>query len=499
MSFILRYKLQIIVICIGLTFFSVRLPNLTYQPIFADEAIYIRWAQVMKVEPTLRFLPLQDGKTPLFMWAMMPLLSIFKDPLFAGRFLSVLSGLITLAGVYFLGKKVFGRKVGITASLLYAVTPYTVFFDRMALVDSMLAAFTIWIIYLAISLIRKQSIKFSVILGLLLGGATLVKTPATMNFLILPLSIIGFTFRKLKRLNLVKLVLYWGIAIFIGFAIYNTLRVDPNFYLLSSRNADYVISPQQIMQRPLDPLVPHLRDTYEIFTKFLTWPVLIFILAGIVFALTTFNRLALVILIWAMVPIFLFAVFLKPFTARYLLLSVPPFLVLAGFGLLSAVDIVKTRKVLVTGILILSFLIPTLRFDYLLLTNIQNAPLPKNEREGYLEEWTAGYGFSEIAEFVKQKRKEHSVVIGTEGFFGTLPEGLRIYLDKADIPFVTSNATVSAQIRTASRDHWTYFVANKNRLAKPPTNASLIKEYPKAIPWDGGPQDAIVVYQVFPE
>ena len=70
-------------------YFALRLPNLTLQPIFADEAIYIRWAQVMRAEPTLRFLSLSDGKTPLFMWAMIPFLKVFSDPLFAGRFLSV--------------------------------------------------------------------------------------------------------------------------------------------------------------------------------------------------------------------------------------------------------------------------------------------------------------------------------------------------------------------------------------------------------------------------
>ena len=51
-----------------IVFFLFRLINLTILPIFADEAIYIRWSQVMKAEPTLRFLPLSDGKQPLFVW-----------------------------------------------------------------------------------------------------------------------------------------------------------------------------------------------------------------------------------------------------------------------------------------------------------------------------------------------------------------------------------------------------------------------------------------------
>ena len=45
-------------------------------PVFADESIYIRWAQIMRSEATLRFLPLSDGKQPLFMWAAIPFLKI---------------------------------------------------------------------------------------------------------------------------------------------------------------------------------------------------------------------------------------------------------------------------------------------------------------------------------------------------------------------------------------------------------------------------------------
>src|SRR4051812_11296992 len=106
MVFLIKHKIEILILLlISLLYFSLRLPNLTSQPIFADEAIYIRWAQVMRNEPTLRFLPLSDGKTPLYMWAMIPFFKLFSDPLFAGRFLSVLSGFITLLGGFYLGRR----------------------------------------------------------------------------------------------------------------------------------------------------------------------------------------------------------------------------------------------------------------------------------------------------------------------------------------------------------------------------------------------------------
>ena len=73
-----------------LTFIS-RIFNLLKVPIFTDEAIYIRWAQIGLADPAHRYISLTDGKQPLFTWLMYPFLMIFNDPLYAGRFVSVAS------------------------------------------------------------------------------------------------------------------------------------------------------------------------------------------------------------------------------------------------------------------------------------------------------------------------------------------------------------------------------------------------------------------------
>ena len=58
-----------VLLVLGIIF---RFVNLTQVPVFADEAIYLRWAQIMRAEETLRFLPLSDGKQPLYMWTVIP-------------------------------------------------------------------------------------------------------------------------------------------------------------------------------------------------------------------------------------------------------------------------------------------------------------------------------------------------------------------------------------------------------------------------------------------
>lgn len=505
MDFLVKHRLEILIfILLTVGYFLLRLPNLTLQPIFADEAIYIRWAQVMRAESTLRFLPLSDGKTPLFMWAMIPFLKFIHDPLLAGRFLSAVSGFFTLLGVFFLSKKVFNTRTAFWASLLYVITPYAVFFDRMALVDSLLSAFTIWVVYFAIWLMNSLRLDIAMILGYLLGGAILTKTSGIINLFILPFTVIGFK-KTGGSHTLVKLVILWGVAITIALVMYNLLRLGPNFQMLSLRNADYVFSPLELLGRPLDPFIPHFHDIADWFPKLFTWPILLSIVMGIIYILygllqQSFRGTSLmymVVLLWAFIPLLLNMAFLRTFTARYLLPSIPLLLVIAGFGATKILPRLAYIQRFPLVLMLIVLLPLPLYFDYLLLTSPANAPLPREERKGYFEDWTAGYGFKDISNFLLQKSKDQKVVLGTAGFFGTLPDGIQIYLDKSNISIVGSGATISAQIRNAAKDNLTYFLGNKKDLAGSIKNAVLIKEYPKLKPANSLP-DSTVLYQVLP-
>lgn len=500
MERILKYRFEILTfLAIAVVFFILRLPNLTLQPIFADEAIYVRWAQVMRAEPTLRFLPLSDGKTPLFMWAMIPLFKIFHDPLYAGRFLSVISGFLTMMGVLFLGWRFFNKRTGFIAAFLIAVTPFIVFFDRMALVDSMLAAFSIWSLNLGLLLIKYPRLDIAMFLGFLLGGGLLTKPPGFFNVVVLPITILIFNWKeKIRQSKLLKIFSLWVLAIIITVIIYNILRLGPGFVNLNTRNQDYVFSPQDILKRPWDPLWPHLFDLRGFFLSLLGFPLMLLIAVSIIFMFQKRNRIAIAVFFWAVIPLFIQTSLLKTFTARYILSSIPPLLTLAAFGLDQILKFNFFKKKYLQIAVLLIILIWPMFFIFNLLLNPANTPLYKNEKKGYFEDWTAGYGFPEIADYLTEKSKKDFLVVGTEGFFGTLPDGLQIYLNKnRQIVLVGSRATVSAQLRQAAIDHPTYFVANKSRYYLYQEGLELIKEYKKPVGPDGS-QDAILFFKVKP-
>ena len=374
-----HYKEAILLIIILAIYFLFRLPNLTYQPIFADEAIYIRWAQVMRAEPTLRFLPLTDGKTPLFMWAMMPVFKVIADPLLAGRILAVFSGLGTLIGVYLLGRLFFNKRVGLFSAFLIAITPYIVFFDRMALVDTMLASFTVWSILAALLIVKYQRIDLAMVLGYLLGGGLLTKTPGMFNLLMMPLAALTLNFSSKDRIKRV-LKVFWlfVLSIGIGLGIYNILRLGPGFSSLSSRNSDYVRNPADLLVNPFDPFMPHFRDLQEWWPLLLGYPVIIAIVIGIIYGIIKRNRYLITIFLIALGPLLVQMALLRTFTARYMLFSIPPLLLVAAFGLDNLINLFKQYRSGLLLALIAGLLIWPAKFNYLLVTDIEHAPLPPN-------------------------------------------------------------------------------------------------------------------------
>ena len=482
----------IVILAIG---FGVRVYNLTTLPIFADEAIYIRWAQVMRAEATLRFLPLSDGKQPLFMWLVIPFFKFIKDPLFAGRFLSVLAGVGTVFAVFVISYLLFkNRKTALITAGIYSLVPFAVFFDRMALADSTLTVFGVLIFAFGFLLIKTLRLDTAMILGFLLGGALLTKSPALYFSLLLPTFVI---FAKDKK-DIVKYFLLLIPTYLIGYGIFNVLRLGPNFQMLALRNLDYVYPLNHILMSPLDPFKPFIDRTKEFYwimgtgSLFVTWLVAYFV------NYKTRLKELLILTAWFLCPIIASSEFSKTMTARYVFFSLPFFVIIAG-----SLFLVKSRKLkFVSYILFAVFIAQSLNYDYKLLLSPEKANLPRSERSGYLEEWTAGQGIREIAIYLKNeelKQPGKKIVVGTEGYFGTLPDGLQIYFDGVTNTNVIGVGLQLEEVPQSLIDskkfgNKSYLVVNNERLHLDPELAGLSKvaEYPKAVRPDGSIQSLIL-------
>src|SRR5712691_13546721 len=77
--------------------FLLRLPGLLALPIFCDESVYLRYAQLIARAPVSRaLLSVVDPKPPLHYWLLALVFRTTSDPLLAARLLSVVAGAVSV-------------------------------------------------------------------------------------------------------------------------------------------------------------------------------------------------------------------------------------------------------------------------------------------------------------------------------------------------------------------------------------------------------------------
>lgn len=400
-----------------LIYFVSRLQNLTQIPVFCDEAIYIRWAQLIKNVDALRFIPLSDGKQPLFMWLNSIDLKFISDPLISGRLISVFAGAGTLIVLFLFAIVFLNLKIALVAAFLYLTLPFTFFFDRIALADNLLSFFGSLSLFLAFLLAKYPRLDLSLVLGFSLGLAWLTKSPAIYFVVLSLLTFLVYQFSNIKKIHLPL------ISAFIAFIIYNILRLGPQFHQIALRNLDYIWPLTEIFKHPFDPLIPHLKDIITIYQHYISLPILIIFIISLALFRQYFikNKFLLIIFLWWFLPLLANAGISKVFTARYILFTVPPLILLISFFLNKISPKLSCLLVLVLSL----FNIFTI---YRLSTDAFKITLPPTDT-GYLSDWTSGWGIKPSADYLISESKTHNVIVGTEGYFGTLPDGLQIYTD----------------------------------------------------------------------
>jgi len=483
-----------------LSFLITRLVNLTIIPVFVDEAIYIRWAQVMRAENTLRFLPLSDGKQPLFMWLIIPFLKIFRDPLVAGRIVSVLSGLGTMAGMFVLSYFLFESTCfAALASIFYLVSPFAFFFDRMALADGLLSFLGVWFLIFAVWLAKKTRLDLAMIAGILLGLGLITKSPAIFFAFLLPITVLFSDFKKKAWVTkLGKLVILWGVIYLFGLAIYNILRLGPEFQMIALRNRDYIFPITEVFKHPLNPFWENFKSIINWFWIFGTPPVFLLGLLGILGMLGKEFKKGIFLLICFLLPLLAQSAVAKVFTARYVLFSLPIFLIFVTYALETILGAKIKWLAIIFSLAI--FIFPIYEI-YLLLSDPAKAWLPQNERNGYLEMWTAGYGIKEASIYLRKVAEKQKVLVGTEGYFGTLPDGLQIYLEK--VPNITIIGVgypikeIPEKLVNGLIDNRVFLLVNDSRFeVKKTDRLKLVTQYPKAENLKIGQRENLLFFEV---
>lgn len=410
-------------------FFATRLILLDKFPIFNDEGIYIHWAKVAWHDASWRFISLTDGKQPLQTWGTIPFLKLFpSNALLAGRLFAVSTGFVALCGMFALLYYLFGKKAAYIGSLLYIFTPYFLFYDRMALVDSGVNAGFIWILFLSIVLVNKRTLGEALSLGLTAGTALLAKSSVRIFLglaVFAPILIVEKNWKQFSRKALNYIILL-GIATGLAIVIYNVQRLSPFFHFVAEKNKTFIMTFAEFKATPF----ANFFNNIILIPEYIFWEsgfiVPVLGLFGLVTLLKKNLRLAVYFLLWIVCPYIIVAFVSKVLFPRYIIFFASLFVILATYAVIS----IKNKTVIVC--FIVAFVLSAGIFDYTIVKDYANIPFPPVDRGQYIESWPAGYGIKEIVDFAREKSKEKPVILLSDGDFGMAGDLLDTYLRPAD-------------------------------------------------------------------
>jgi 4-amino-4-deoxy-L-arabinose transferase-like glycosyltransferase len=478
------FRKNILEIGIVLIFIASRVINLGIIPIFTDEAIYSYWAQIALHDPANRYISLEDGKQPLFIWFSSIAQLVIHDPLIAGRVISIFSGFTALIFIYLIAKQFFGRKTALFAAFLYVVLPITLLYDRLGLYDSFLTAICLICVYLSIKLAQKPKLDTSLLTGAALGMGLITKSSALLFLILLPAPLVIL---YLKRKTWFKQTITWIpfalLSVFIAEIIYNSLRLSQLFYLISRKNYSFIRPVGEVFKSPFLLLSSNATSIINWINSYIGVPLFIVFLLAIIYGIYTKNRKVLLLTIYVVFPFLIEILFNIVLYPRFVLFYFPYMIILIAFTFARLEKSKKINRLVFSLIFILSVLYPITN-SFLLLTSPTQAKIASSDYDQYINSWPAGYGVKEVVKTLNEEAQTKPVYIGTEGTFGLLPFALNIYFHGRTNPQITgfwpvNQDNLPEQVLNASKTKKTFFLFNENQKDINNPKLHLVAKYPK--------------------
>ena len=427
---------RLIVLSLLLFYFLLTLFKLNKLPVFADEAIYIRWTQLI-IDDWRRYLffPMNDGKTPLQMWLMLPFQFIFNNQLYAGRFLSVLLGAGSILIMGEITRNLINDReknkhlAQYLAMFLTTILPFTFFHNRMALTDGLLF-FNLALSFLAaLKLIKSEKIYWLMLLVFKFLMALLSKLSALL--FIPSILVLIFQKKEIRLLTLLKSVIHLSFALIVAFLFFYLFRFVPVFPQLFSRGGDFLHPFTILWETEVFSIIKNnLTFFSQQFLKYLGLP--LFILALPLFSRKIRKEQFNLCLA--------FLVFLLPLAAlgrvvypRYLLPASIFIIVSASLSLSILILQKNLIKKLAALSLLVFIIIKSANFIIPSYFNPDQIPFTEADRVQYLEEWSSGHGILETTQLMLEKSQNQRLAVATEGYFGTLPDGILMYLHRRNV------------------------------------------------------------------
>lgn len=364
-----------------------------------------------------------DGKQPLLIWLTGLSSLIFQNPVIAGRLISLISGLFSVSGIYLIGKTFRSEKTGIIAAGLYCISPFFLVYDSLVLMDGLLLALNIWSVYFVFKTAKTRNLLYAVFAGILTGLGLLTKTSANFWLMLLPAGILLLP--DFSRKRILKYLISILIIILLSKIIESLLRFSSYYGMIASKNSEFFGSINDLMQNPFKLALPNIYKIADWYVNYIGIGIWIF---AFISGFLKSKRLILYFGLTVFIPTVIMIFMGKQLYPRHLLFMVWPVLFMAAAGAVDLMDAVKQKKrlLLILMVIIGAVCLTPLYTDYKLISDYQNAPIPKIDRWQLISGRPAGIGLERLVKFL-EKYSDRKVAVMTDMPIGILPDGPAVF------------------------------------------------------------------------
>ncbi len=409
-------------------------------------------------------------------------MKFIHDPLLAGRMVSILGGVGSVVGIWFVTYELFKNKwTAYISSLVYVCFPFAQVYNRMALYDSLSGAFTLWALYFAIVLVRRIKLDTAYTLGFAIGLGALNKSTNFFSMYLLPVTVLLFDFSKKGRTTrFLKWVALAGVAVIIAQGMYAILRLSPLFHMVTEKNALFIYPFSEWKNHPFDFFIGDLFGMTHWLWEYLKLPYIALIILA--FRSKVFLKEKVLLFLFFLLPFIALALFARILFPRFIFFMTLSLLPLVAVGIVDGVmlsfKLLKKQhdntilKTVQTAIILVVLLFYPLYVSYSFAIDPVNAAIANPDRAQYVNHWTAGWGVNESVAYLREEAANNKIYVGTEGTFGLLPFALEMYL--VDNPNVTIKGfwpvenNLPTELVSASKKMATYMIFYQPNNVNPP-------------------------------
>jgi hypothetical protein len=332
--------------------------------------------------------------------------------LFLARVSTALFNLITAAVLFDLSRRLIDTRTGGLAVLLYAISPYAFFYERMGLTDTYVTVWAVMAAWFAFRYTRRRSTLDALCCGIALTAAFIAKATG-ITLAVIPALIVLLVAPRLSwKQRLRGLLISYGAFAISAAGTYGFLWWRGYHYFSAATTLVGTKEANNLFDR----LRNGLEAVWKLDVRYFSLPFLV--LAGLLAVYLLFRRrgMALFLIGAILIPLAGLLAFALKYSARYFHFHMPFVLLLVALGLGQlAHDLNRRSRTASLAVLI----VPPLLWGFLFALPFQityfGSPaaldLPQLDREEYITSDSSGFALPEVANYLRTQAEDQPIVV----------------------------------------------------------------------------------------